>query len=572
MRWSAAFIPTLRADPAEAEAPSHRLLLRGGFIRQLGAGLYSLLPMGHRVLRRIEAIVRQEMEGIGGQEFRLPTLHPAEPWKESGRWEQIGEEMFRLRDRRRADMCLGMTHEEIFTDLARRELRSYRDLPQIWFQIQTKFRDEPRPKAGVLRAREFTMKDSYSFDASSEGLDRSFELHRGAYQRIFARCGLDAIAVEAYSGTMGGSESVEFTSFSDAGEDWVARCTACGYAANLEMAVSRAAAVADPAGTGPPEKFPTPGVRTIAELAAFAGGAPAERQMKTLVYMADGRAVLRVLRGDHELNEVKAAAAVQATELRPAHPEEIRAALGASAGSLGAVGVKGLSVYVDRALEGRRGMTTGANEDGFHLRNVDVARDLAAPRFVDLRNAVAGDGCPRCGVALELRRSIEVGHIFKLGLHYSKAMGANVLSAEGQELPIVMGCYGIGMTRLLAAIAEVHCDADGLLWPASVAPFDVVVTPVKASDPAQAEAAEKLYAELAAAGLDVLLDDRDERPGVKFKDSDLVGIPWRIVLGPRTLGAGKAELVERPTRKSEEIPLDAVAAEVRRRREQACNR
>jgi prolyl-tRNA synthetase len=563
VRWSRAFIPTLREDPAEAEAPSHKLLLRAGFIRQLGAGIYSLLPLAHRVLRKVEAIVREEIEAIGGQEFRLPVLHPAEVWRSSGRWDQIREELFRLRDRRQSDMCLGMTHEEVFTELSK-ELRSYRQLPQLWYQIQLKFRDEPRPKSGVLRTREFIMKDSYSFDLDEEGLDSSFRLHADAYRRIFARCGLDVLAVEAHSGAMGGKESVEFMSLSDAGEDWIVRCSGCGYAANLEMAQARAPRAEDPEDTEPPEKFPTPGVRTIEQLAEFPGGAPADRQLKTLVYVADDSAALFVVRGDHELNEIKAAQAVGA-EVRPAHPEEIRSALGASAGSLGAIGVTHLPVYVDEALRGRRGMVTGANEDGYHVRHVDVERDLTGIRWSDLRNVQEGDACQSCDGSLEVRKSIEVGHIFKLGRRYSEAMGATVLTEQGRDIPILMGCYGIGISRLLAAIIEAHHDENGICWPVAVAPFDVVVTPVKASDQAQSEAAEKLYEELESLGIDVILDDRDERAGVKFKDADLVGIPYRLVLGARALERGNVELFERATGKSQEVPLDAAAAEVERR-------
>jgi prolyl-tRNA synthetase len=562
VRWSQLFIPTLRDDPADAEAVSHRLMLRAGLIRQLGAGLYCQLPLGYRVLRRVERIVREEMERIGAQEFHHPALHPAEIWRESGRWQQIGEEMFRLRDRRQAEMCLGMTHEEIFTWIARAELRSYRQLPQIWYQIQTKFRDEARPKSGVLRGREFTMKDSYSFDLDQQGLDRSFELHAAAYARIFERCGLQAIPVEASSGAMGGSESVEFMALSDAGEDWIAACGACGYSANLEKARSVATAASDAADAAPVEKFPTPGVRTIEDLARFPGGAPAVSQIKTLVYIVDGKPALLLLRGDHELNEVKLAEATGTTQFRPAHPQECFQALGAHPGSLGAVGVTHLPVLGDDALRGRRSMTTGANQDDFHLRHVDVQRDLAGVRWVSLRNARAGDGCVRCAAPLAVRKAIELGHIFKLGLRYSESMGATVLNAEGREVPLVMGSYGIGMERIMAAAIEAHHDADGIAWPASIAPFDVVISPVKMSDPQQTQVSEQLYAQLGAAGLAVLLDDRDERAGVKFKDADLIGIPLRVVPGPRALAQGRVELVERASRARSEIPLDTAVASI----------
>ncbi len=565
MRWSRAFIPTLRDDPADSDAVSHKLLLRGGFMRQVGAGLWSLLPLGVRVVRRIERIVHEEMRAIGAQEFFLPTLHPAELWKQSGRWDKIDETLFRLRDRKRSEMCLAMTHEEVFTAIARDEIRSYRDLPQIWYQIQTKFRDELRPKAGLLRGREFQMKDSYSFDLDWEGLERSFEIHAAAYEKIFERVGIAAFRVEASSGAMGGSESCEFISYSDAGEDWVVTCRGCDYAANLEKANSALVPVEEPGSAGAPERFPTPGIRTIEALEQFPGGAPAAKQIKSLVYCTSEGPLLLLVRGDDELNEVKAIDATGDTQLRPASNEEIRAALGASAGSLGAVGVTDLPVYVDQALRGRSGMTTGANEDGFHLRSVDVERDVPEIRWADLRTVREGEPCAECGKPLEVRRAIEVAHIFKLGLFYSESMGATVLGREGKEVPIVMGSYGIGITRLVSAVAEACHDELGLVWPASVSPFDVIVTPVRTKDEAQERAAEELYASLREAGLEVLLDDRDERPGVKFKDADLIGVPLRLTVGPRSLAKGKVELQERQTAAGSEIPLEDAVEEVRRR-------
>ncbi len=560
------FIPTLRDDPADAEATSHRLMLRAGLIRQLGAGIYSKLPLAERVARKVEAIVREEMTRIGGQEFRLPMLHPAEPWKESGRWTSVKDELFRLRDRKQGDMALAMTAEEVFTTIARDELRSYRQLPQIWYQIGDKFRDEPRPKSGVLRGREFTMKDSYSFDVDWAGLDVSFDKHADAYRRIFSRCGVETIPVEASSGSMGGSHSVEFMAVCDAGEDWIVVCPGCGYAANLEKAKSVAPPVTDPPAAGPVEKFATPGVRTIEDLVRFQGGAPAERQIKTLVYVVDESPVLFLLRGDHELNEVKLAELLGAAAVsRPAHSEECRTALGALPGSLGAVGVTGLRIYADEALRGRREMTTGANENDFHLRHVDVARDLSGVTWADLRNARAGDACVSCGKSLELKKTIEMGHIFKLGLRYSESMGARVLTAVGKEVPIVMGSYGIGIERIMAAAIEAHHDKNGIVWPAAIAPFDVVVATVKASDSEQREKSERLYAELGGAGFEVLLDDRDERPGVKFKDADLIGIPFRLVLGPRALAKGCVEFVTRAGGETREVPLEQVVGELRQR-------
>jgi len=561
VRWSKAFIPTLRDDPADAEAVSHKLLVRAGLARQLAAGIYSLLPLGWRVCHKIERIVREEMEKIGAQEFRLPALHPAELWQRSGRWQVMGEEMFRLKDRRGAELCLGMTHEEVFASLAV-EVRSYRALPQIWFQMQTKFRDEPRPKSGLLRVREFVMKDSYSLDLDREGLDRSFQLHFDAYRRIFERCGLQPLAVEASSGAMGGSESIEFMVPSDAGEDWVASCAACGYAANVEKATSQLAEVADPEPPPAPEKFATPGVRTIEDLVAFPGGAPAERQIKTLVYVIDGETVLVLLRGDHALSEQKLADGTGAVNLRPAREEEIRAALGASAGSLGAVGVRGLRVLADLALQGRRDMTTGANEDGFHLRGVDVARDIAVSAWLDLRAVAAGEPCPLCGGPLAVDKTIEVGHIFKLGTRYSEALGATVLDEQGRSIPIVMGSYGIGIGRVAASIVERHHDENGIVWPVSVAPYEVVVTVLNPKEVETAEAGERLYDALRAAGVDVLLDDRDERPGVKFKDADLVGIPYRIVVGARGLAKKVVELKRRRDGQSRELPVDRAAEAV----------
>jgi prolyl-tRNA synthetase len=555
VRWTRAFIPTLREDPADAEAASHRLLVRGGFIRQLMSGTYSLLPLGMRSIEKIERIARQEMNRIGGQEFSLPALHPAELWQRTGRWETVGDVMFRLRDRHGAELCLGLTHEEVFTWLAR-ELRSYKELPQLWYQFQTKFRDEERPKSGLLRVREFTMKDSYSFDATREGLDFAFRQHFDAYRRIFERCGLETLAVEASSGAMGGSESIEFMVETAAGEDWIAACAACGYAANLEKATSALAPAADEPGPAVPEKFATPGVRTIADLAAFPGGAPAERQIKTLLYLLDGEIALVLLRGDHDLALQKLADGTGAREVRPARADEIRAALGASAGSLGAVGVAGPKVLADLALRGRRNMTTGANQDDFHLRGVDVGRDIAVSAWLDLREAKAGEPCPLCEAPLAVKKTVEVGHIFKLGTKYSEALGASVQGEDGKAVPLVMGSYGIGIGRCLAAVVERNHDEKGIVWPVNVAPFEVVIAVLNPKDAATADSGERLYDELTKAGLDVILDERDERPGVKFTDHELVGIPWRVTVGPKGLASGKVELVRRKDGRKRELDLD----------------
>ncbi|HET9532083.1 MAG TPA: proline--tRNA ligase [Blastocatellia bacterium] len=568
MRWSNLFVPTLREDPADAEVVSHRLLVRAGYIRQLTAGVYSLLPLAQRVRLKVINIIREEMNRIGGQEFLLPAIHPAEIWKESGRWDVMGENMFRLRDRKGAEMGLGMTHEEIFTAIARHSINSYRQLPQVWYQIQTKFRDEARPKSGLLRVREFTMKDAYSFDIDRAGLDRSFQDMHDAYCRIFARCGLKYIAVEASSGAMGGSQSTEFMVKTEAGEDYIAVCEKCGYAANIEKASSRLAETIDEQGPDAPEEFPTPGVRTIEDLTTFPGGAAADRQIKTLVYLIDHRLTLVLLRGDHELNETKLMDATGAISVRAAHPDEIREAMGASAGSLGAVAVPRSShgkvdrVIADNSLRGRRNMTTGANKDDHHLRGVSIERDINVDLWADLRSVRRGEGCPQCASPLDVVKAVEVGHLFKLGTKYSDSMGARVLTADGSEAPIVMGSYGIGVERVFSAAVELYNDEAGMIWPVSIAPFHVVLTPVNVKDQALSEAAERLYGELEEAGVEALLDDRDERAGVKFNDADLIGVPFRITVGKK-IKEGKVELTTRATRTSEDVPLDSVAARLK---------
>ncbi len=578
MRWSQFFIPTLREDPADAEVVSHRLLLRAGLIRQLAAGVYSYLPLAWRVMRRAEQIIREEMDAIGGQEFLLPALNPREIWEESGRWSVMGDNMFRLKDRKGADLCLGMTHEEVFTAIARHELRSYKQLPQVWYQIQTKFRDEQRPKSGVLRVRQFIMKDAYSFDVDQAGLDKSFEDQRAAYVRIFTRCGLRFSVVEASSGAMGGSASNEFMVKTDAGEDLIATCEACGYAANLEKATSQLHIVIDePSSSDAPEEFPTPGVRTIEDLINFPGGAAADRQIKSLVYVATVESgalpVLALLRGDHQLHETKLADALGASQVRPAHPEEITDLLGAAAGSLGGHGAKQkaksagkeLRIVADHALKGRTNMTTGANRNDHHLRGVSVERDIPVDLWTDLRTVQSGERCPNCEAGtLDVAKSLEIGHIFKLGTKYSESMGARVLDQNGKEVPIIMGSYGIGVERIMAAAIELHHDADGIVWPKANAPFDVVVTVTNTKQAEMKEAGERLYAELRAAGLEVLLDDRDERAGVKFKDADLIGIPFRVTVGKK-IAEGKVELFDRASKQSEDVSLDEVAALVQRR-------
>ncbi len=553
MRWSQSFIPTLREAPADAEVASHVLLVRAGYIRQLAAGLYSYLPLAWRSLLKIQAIVRQEMDTIG-QEFQLPALHPAELWQASGRWELMGGNLFRLKDRFQRDLCLGMTEEEVMASIASKELRSYKQLPQIWYQIQSKFRDEPRPRSGLLRVREFIMKDAYSFDLDEAGLDASYQKHDRVYRRIFDRCGLRYAAVEAHSGAMGGSQSQEFVVLGEAGEDMVAQCGACGYAANLEKASAAPAPFADPDAAAQPERFPTPHARTIAELAAFTGE-PAARLAKSLVYMVAGQPVLVLVRGDDEASEAKLAAAFGGAEYRPAHPEEILAATGAPPGSVGPMHLAGpVRLLADQSLRGRRNLTVGANEEGYHLRHVTPGLHFQA-EWVDVREVRGGDACPKCGQPLQVSQAIEIGHIFKLGRKYSLGLGVRVLDAAGAEVVPIMGSYGIGIERILTAAIEQNHDADGFWLPPAIAPFEAVITPTNLADTAVAELAQRLYAELRAQGRDVLLDDREERPGVKFKDADLVGIPARITVGKKA-AAGIVELVDRARRQAREVSAE----------------
>ena len=499
MRWSQAFIPTLRDDPADAEAASHKLLIRGGFIRQLMAGSYSLLPLGMRVATKIERIIREEMDRIGGQEFLLPVVHPGEVWKKSGRWDEVEGILVKFKDRKGTDLLLAITHEEIFTLLSQ-EMMSYRDLPQLWYHLQTKFRDEPRPKAGLLRVREFTMKDSYTFDIDAAGLDVQFENHRGAYTRIFERFGLTTIPAEASSGAMGGSESIEFTVASEVGEDDIAVCDQCDYAANVEKARSKIPAYDDePWGGEAPERFATPDIRTIAELADAFDFASAAQQVKTLAYIVDGEFNLILVRGDHEVIEQKLVDGLGSGHVRPADPEEIQQALGALPGSIGGVGVEGIPISADPELEGRTNMVTGANEDDWHLRGVDITRDIKVGRWMDVRLVKDGETCPACGDgALEIRRAIEVGHIFKLDTYYSEPLGATVQDVDGEDQPLWMGSYGIGTGRSIAAVIESNHDDKGIIWPMSVAPYEVVLTVLRPESGVTLPPAEALYEDLVA--------------------------------------------------------------------------
>jgi prolyl-tRNA synthetase len=557
MRWTTSFIPTLREDPADAEAQSHRLMVRAGMVRQLTAGVYVYLPLGQRAIDKVNAIIREEMNGIGGQEITMPVLHPAELWQQSGRWYDIKDEMFRLKDRHGRDMCLGMTHEEVVAWLAAKEIRSYRELPQVWYQIQTKERDEARPRSGVLRTREFWMKDAYTLDVDDAGLDVAYEAQKEAYKRIFRRAGVTFHVVDSDVGMMGGAGAHEFMAPSAAGEDEIARCPACGYAANVELARSRSAA-APPFTHGARDEVATPGVRTIAEVCQLLGVPPAHT-IKSLLYQGPAGPVLALVRGDQQLHEKKLARLVGG-EVRAAHPDEVRDALGAPVGSVGPVGAA-VPIVADEAL-GEGAYVAGANREGVHLRGVQPGRDFAA-RHADIHLAQAGDGCPSCGTPLVVERVIEVGNIFKLGTRYSAKLGATYLDEQGQAHPIVMGSYGIGPARIVASAIEQRHDADGIVWPWSIAPARVHVLPVNPKQAPVRETAERIYRELGAAGLDAILDDRDERPGVKFKDADLLGLPVRVTVGALLGREGKVEVRTRRDRQDVAVPPDGVVAAVR---------
>ena len=562
MRWTSFFSPTLRDAPADAEATSHKLLVRAGFIRQLHSGHYTLLPLAFKVRKKIIQIIEEEMDAIGGQEVQMPTLQPSSVWKESGRWDSMGDIMFRLEDRHGGEAALGVTAEEIFATVAS-EISSYKQLPQMWYQIHTKFRDEPRPKSGLLRVREFTMKDAYSFDADEDGLDTAFEKQHQAYLKIFDRLDLNVIPVEASSGNMGGSDSIEFIVQAPSGEDDVMLCSSCGYSANIEKAISRLDAITDSPGPSAPEKFATPGIRTIAALAD--AGHDGENQIKTMVYVVDGQVTLVLVRGDHFINEQKLADATQANNIRPARREETIEHLGAEPGSLGAVNVSDLPIFADHALQGRTNMTTGANENDFHLSGVDIDRDITVGEWMDLREVQDGELCANCGANLSKVQTIEAGHIFKLGTKYAETFGAKVLDADGKSMPLVMGSYGIGIERAMATIVETHHDENGIIWPLSVAPFHVVITVVQMKDEASVEVAEALYGELIESGVEVLLDDRDARAGVKFADAELIGIPLRVTVGPKGIANDVVELVDRRDREMVSIKINEVVSNIKDR-------
>jgi prolyl-tRNA synthetase len=554
MLFSQLLIPTLKENPAEAEAVSHRLLLRAGMIRKLTSGIYNYLPLGLRVLRKVERIVREEMDRAGAQEVLMPAVQPAELWQESGRWQIYGKELLRFQDRHGRDCCFGPTHEEVITDLVRKEVHSYRQLPLNLYQIQVKFRDEIRPRFGLIRGREFIMKDAYSFDADEAGAEACYRRMYDAYNRIFSRCGLSFKVVEADSGPIGGSFSHEFMVLADTGEDLLASCTACDYAANLEKAeVAPEPGSPDPPAGGAPAAVHTPNVRTVEEVAAFLKVTPADI-VKTLIYETEEGPVAVLIRGDHEVNEVKVKNCLGVTDLILAGLIRVQELTGAEVGFAGPVGLK-LPIYADQAVVRMNAMITGANRDNYHLSQVNPARDVKITAVADLRSVTAQDPCPRCGGELTLLHGIEVGHIFKLGLKYSKALKATYLDADGKEQYLYMGCYGIGVSRIVAAAIEQGHDANGIIFPVALAPFQVGLIPIALNDEAVRGCVESLHADLEAAGLEVLLDDRDERPGVKFKDCDLLGLPFRVVVGAKALAQGAAEVRHRRAPDNLMVPL-----------------
>jgi prolyl-tRNA synthetase len=556
MRWSRSYIPTLKEAPADAEVVSHRLLIRAGMIRKLAAGIYSYLPLGLKALARVERVVREEMDRAGALEVLLPAVQPADLWMESGRWEQYGKELLRFQDRNQRDACLGPTHEEVVTGLVRGEVRSYRQLPLILYQIQTKFRDEIRPRFGLMRGREFIMKDAYSFDRDAGGAEASYRLMYEAYERVFSRLGLKYRIVEADSGAIGGDFSHEFMVLAQTGEDLIASCTACSYAANVERAEILPPESPDPSVPPPAAEIPTPGHHTVEEVSAFLQ-TPARNIVKTLLFFADGKPVGALVRGDRELNEIKLKRFLKAAEVRLASPAEVTALTGAPPGFAGPVNLPVAALLADRELAAREGWITGANKADTHLLHVSLARDAAPAAYADLRSIREGDPCPRCRGPIRILRGIEVGHVFKLGLKYSRPMNAVFLDEAGREQPMVMGCYGIGVSRILAAAIEQNHDENGIIFPPPLAPFPLILANLDARSAPCAAKAEELYRILRDEGIDVLLDDRDERPGVKFKDLDLVGAPMQILLGAKGLACGRVEAKDRRSGARTDLPLDS---------------
>ncbi len=552
MRFSRMLIPTLREIPADAESVSHILMLRAGYIRQLAAGLYIYLPLGIRVIEKINKIIREEINAIGAQEMSLPVLHPAEIWQATKRWYEIGDEMFRLKDRTGRDMCLGMTHEEIMAWLASKEIRSYRDLPQIWYQIQTKLRDEARPKSGILRTREFIMKDSYSFDADEEGLERSYRLHADAYKKIFSRCGLKFYMVESDPGMMGGATSHEFMAPSPAGEDEVVLCNVCGYAANIELAKSRPKNIE--AKDWEFEEIYTPEKRTVEEVSNFLKISP-EYFIKSLVLISNNGPVMALIRGDQELHEKKIKKIIG--EFRPAQKQEVKEILGVEVGFIGPMNHK-IKIIADICL--KEGVyISGANKSQYHVKGIKPGDDFIA-EWHDIHLAKEGDLCFNCNSPIKIERVIEIGNIFKLGTKYSVPLKAFYLDEKGQEKPLVMGSYGIGPARIAAAAIEQNHDKDGIIWSKSIAPFDIEILPLNINDSATRDVAEKIYRELTEKNIDVLIDDREERAGVKFKDADLIGIPTHIIIGEKNLKEGLIEIKDRKTKEVKKIKVDEVVS------------
>jgi prolyl-tRNA synthetase len=553
IRYSRYFMPTTKETPSDAEVVSHRLMLRGGFIRKVASGIYNYMPAGLRVLRKVERIIREEMDRAGAIEVLMPTVVPSELWKESGRWELYGKELLRFKDRAEREFCLGPTHEEVVTDLVRREVKSYRQLPLNLYQIQDKFRDEIRPRFGLMRGREFFMKDAYSFDADEAGAAESYRKMFDAYCRIFKRLGLESRAVEADTGSIGGSSSHEFMIMADSGEDAIVSCNGCVYAANVEKAECLPPAATAPAAAGAPRKVETPGKRTIDEVSAFLGVDPG-LMIKTLLFETDKGDFAVLVSGRHEINEIKVKNAIDAEWVRLATEERVRELTGAPTGFAGPVGLA-VPILADHSVAGIAAGATGANEKDAHLVDVVPGRDFTPERYADLRSVAEGDRCPRCGGELRFSRGIEVGHVFRLGTKYSEKLAANFLDAEGKEKPLVMGCYGIGVGRTAAAAIEQNHDDDGIVWPISIAPFEVYVIAVNVSHEGLAAECERVAGALTALGYEVLYDDRVERPGIKFKDADLVGVPVRIVLGEKNFAEGFAELRDRRTGETERVPL-----------------
>lgn len=562
MRYSNYFIPTHKEVPAEAEVISHQLMLRAGLIRKLTSGIYTYLPAGLKAIKKVENIIREEMNRSGAIEVLMPAVQPAELWQESGRWEYYGRELLRFKDRHNRDACLGPTHEEVITDLVRKEVHSYRQMPINLYQIQTKFRDEIRPRFGVMRCREFVMKDAYSFDSDEQGADKSYEIMYETYSNIFRRCGLKFRAVEADTGSIGGSFSHEFMVLANTGEDQIINCLKCEYAANLEKAEvnrgERKSSPSDEEGMKPVEEVETPDIRTVEEVTAFLSISPSQL-IKTLIFKSDGDVVAALVRGDHELNEIKLRNLLGAEQVEMAEPELVAEVSGAPLGFAGPMGLK-VRVVADHAIKGMKNAVTGGNRRDLHLRNVNMERDFQVDLFGDLRVITPEDPCPRCGAEIQFGRGIEVGHVFKLGTKYSNAMRALFLDEDGIEKPIVMGCYGIGVGRTVAAAIEQNHDENGIIFPIPLAPFEVVILPLQMHEAEVVTASEKIYRELSKSGLDVLLDDRDLRAGVKFNDADLLGTPIRVTVGMRNLIKGRVEMKLRSEKESSQVPLQDAPA------------